>query len=180
MCESTRTRPRVCFLKERFDDELRRVYYYRNDPRTPQPDRCGVRMSSTALVANELYRAFLEGDKNGMLAVMHEDVEVQFLGLARFTGKAEASEFFDFAGGLLQEVHFSLHALIIDGEYAAGIWEESGTTSAGQPWTNHGVDVIHVRDSLVISLHENSDVRQVYRHFPQYPFEHRGEPGPRE
>ena len=125
-------------------------------------------MTDTRAVAEALYRAFLDGDKDGMLALMHEEVEVSFLGQAQLHGKAEASRFFDFAGGLLHDVHFSLEDIVVDGQGAAGIWRETATTLTGEPWENHGVDVIHVRDGYVIALHENSDVREVYKHFPRY------------
>lgn len=125
-------------------------------------------MSETRSVSEELYRAFLAGDKHGMLAVMDADVEISFLGQVQLRGKAEASRFFDFAGTLLRDVDFTLEQIVVDGDVAAGIWRETATTMAGEPWTNHGVDVIHVREGRVVALHENSDVRMVRQHFPSY------------
>ena len=58
-------------------------------------------MRTTQEVIEAMYAAFLAGDKDGMLAVMHDDVEVRFLGQAEVHGKAAANAFFDFAGGLL-------------------------------------------------------------------------------
>lgn len=125
-------------------------------------------MTSTRDVAESLYRAFLSGDKDGMLALMADDVDVRFLGQARLAGKAEASRFLDFSAGLLTDVRFTLRHLVVDGYIAAGVWEETARTASGEPWRNHGVDVITVRDGLVVALHENNDVRAVYRHFPPY------------
>ena len=125
-------------------------------------------MSETRLVAEELYRAFLAGDKDGMLAVMDDDVEISFLGQVQLRGKPAASKFFDFAGTLLRDVVFTLEQVVVDGDVAAGIWRETATTTGGEPWANHGVDVIHVRDGRVVALHENNDVRMVHRHFPRY------------
>jgi ketosteroid isomerase-like protein len=125
-------------------------------------------MRTTSEVTDALYAAFLAGDKEGMLAVMHDDVEVRFLGQAEVHGKAAASAFFDFAGGLLTDVRFSLHEVIVDGDWAAGIWEETAVTADGRPWSNHGVDVIRVSDGRVAALHENNDTRQVYRLLPPY------------
>ncbi|MGH3360286.1 MAG: nuclear transport factor 2 family protein [Nocardioidaceae bacterium] len=125
-------------------------------------------MSDTRSTAEALYRAFLAGDKDGMLAVMDDDVEVSFLGQVQLRGKAEASRFFDFAGTLLLDVDFTLEQVVVDGDVAAGIWRETATTMAGEPWANHGVDVIHVRDGRVVALHENNDVRMVRQHFPRY------------
>ena len=125
-------------------------------------------MRTTQEVIEAMYAAFLAGDKDGMLAVMHDDVEVRFLGQAEVHGKAAANAFFDFAGGLLTDVSFSLREVLVDGEWGAGLWEETGVTTDGHPWTNHGVDVIRVRDGLVVALHENNDTRQVYRYLPAY------------
>lgn len=119
-------------------------------------------------VAEALYAAFLAGDKDRMLALMHDDVEVRFLGQAETRGKHEASRFFDFAAGLLRDVDFTLEEIIVDGDVAAGIWHETATTADGEPWANHGVDVIHVREDKVVALHENNDVREVHKHFPPY------------
>lgn len=125
-------------------------------------------MRTTQEVIDAMYAAFLAGDKEGMLAVMDADVEVRFLGQAQTHGKAAANAFFDFAAGLLTNVSFSLQEVIVDGEWAAGLWEETAVTADGHPWSNHGVDVIRVRDGLVVALHENNDTRQVYRFLPAY------------
>lgn len=125
-------------------------------------------MAGTREVAESMYRAFLAGDKDGMLALMAEDVAVRFLGQVEVRGKSEADRFFDFAGGLLRDVDFRLEEIVVDGNVAAGIWHETATTADGQPWENHGVDVIHVRDGRVVALHENNDVRKGYEHFPHY------------
>jgi ketosteroid isomerase-like protein len=125
-------------------------------------------MRTTQEVIEAMYAAFLGGDKDGMLAVMHDDVEVRFLGQAEVRGKAAADAFFDFAGGLLSDVSFSLTEVLVDGEWGAGIWEETAVTADGHQWTNHGVDVVRVRDGLVVALHENNDTRKVYRFLPAY------------
>jgi ketosteroid isomerase-like protein len=123
---------------------------------------------STRQVVEELYRAFVGADKDGMLGLLHPDVEVSFLGQVYLHGIAAADRFFDFAGGLLRDVQFTLDAVLVDGDVAAGIWHETAMTASGQPWENHGVDVVHVRDGLVVALHENNDVRAVLAHFPRY------------
>jgi ketosteroid isomerase-like protein len=127
---------------------------------TPEPD--------TRRVVEALYAAFLAGDPEGMLALMAEDVEVRFLGQGTFHGLAAARRFFGFAGGLLRDVDFRIKALIVDGDVGSAVWEETATTAGGEPWENHGVDVVRVRDGRIVSLHENNDVTLVYRHFPPY------------
>ena len=125
-------------------------------------------MRSTREVVEALYRAFLAGDAEAMLEVMHPDVEVSFLGQVYLHGTDAAGRFFDFAGGLLRDVDFTLEDVLVDGDVAAGVWHETATTLSGEPWENHGVDVVHVRDGLVVALHENNDVRLVREHFPPY------------
>ncbi|MCW2842586.1 MAG: hypothetical protein JWN22_502 [Nocardioides sp.] len=125
-------------------------------------------MRDTKATVEALYEAFLAGDAEGMLAVMDEDVEVSFLGQVQLHGKDEARRFFEFASTLLADVDFALEEVVVEDDVAAGIWRETATTTAGEPWQNHGVDLIHVRDGKVVALHENSDVRKVYQHFPRY------------
>jgi uncharacterized protein (TIGR02246 family) len=124
--------------------------------------------SETRTVVDALYAAFLAGDADGMLAVMADDVEVRFLGQGTFRGIPAVRRFMRFSAGLLRDVDFRIRHTIIDGEAAAVIWDESATTAAGEPWENHGVDVIRVRSGRIATLHENNDVTLVHRHFPRY------------
>lgn len=124
--------------------------------------------SRTKEVVDSLYRSFLAGDSEGMLSTMDDRVSVRFLGQADVVGIDEARRFFAFAGTLLHDVSFHIERTIVDGEWAAALWHETATTSAGEPWANHGIDVIRVRDGKVCVLHENNDARLVVRHFPPY------------
>lgn len=133
----------------------------------------------TRQVVAALYRAFLAGDLEGMLALMADDVEVRFLGQGCFRGKEATRRFLQFAAPLLQDLDFRVRRVIIDGEVGCALWEETATTRDGQPWRNHGVDVIRVRGGRIVSIHENNDVTLVYRHFPRYQGGD-GEPGGRE
>ncbi len=122
----------------------------------------------TRRTVEALYAAFLAGDGEGMIATMADDVEVTFLGQGTFHGIPAVRRFMTFSAGLLEDVEFDIHTLIVDGEVAAAVWSETATTAAGEPWANHGVDVIRVRDGRVVALHENNDVRLVAEHFPPY------------
>jgi uncharacterized protein len=122
----------------------------------------------TRTVVDALYAAFFAGDADGMTAQMADDVEVTFLGQGTFHGIPAVQRFMRFSAGLLEDVSFTIHSLIIDGDVASAIWSETARTREGEPWENHGVDVIRVRDGRVVSLHENNDVRLVHRHFPPY------------
>jgi len=124
--------------------------------------------SETRRVVDALYRAFLAGDGEGMLAQMADDVEVRFIGQGTFHGVPAVRHFMEFSAGLLQDLDFRIRRTIVDGDTAAVIWDESATTAAGQPWENHGVDVIRVRDGKIVQLHENNDVNLVYEHFPRF------------
>jgi ketosteroid isomerase-like protein len=124
---------------------------------------------TTAAVVYALYAAYLAGDGEGMVALMSDDVEVRFLAQGTFRGLPAVRRFMDFSGGLLRDLDFRIEKIVVDGEVAAAVWSESATvTASGEPWENHGVDVIRVRDGKIVSLHENNDVTLVYRHFPRY------------
>lgn len=125
-------------------------------------------MRTTHDVVEALYTAFLAGDAAGMLALLHEDAHVRFLGQADLHGRAAAERYFEFAGGLLQEVDFTIRAIVVDGDTAAVIWSETARTAGGADWRNHGVDVIRVQGGEIVSMHENNDVRLVHQHFPRY------------
>jgi ketosteroid isomerase-like protein len=125
-------------------------------------------MSQTRAIVERLYEAYLGGDLEALLGLLAPDVEVRFLGQARVHGIAAARSFFEFAGPLLTDVDFRVEAIIADGHVGAGIWSETARTADGHPWTNHGVDVVHVHDGRITALHENNDVRLVHAHFPSY------------
>ena len=122
----------------------------------------------TRRTVDALYAAYLAGDGEGMIALMADDVEVTFLGQGTFHGIPAVRRFMTFSAGLLKDVEFTIHELIVDGEHASAIWSETATTADGKPWVNHGVDVIRVRGGQVVMLHENNDVRLVHAHFPPY------------
>lgn len=124
-------------------------------------------MRSTEQAVTALYRAFREGDSAAMLALLDEDVEVRFLGVRVMRGTAEARAFFELQAGILADVDFQVTRLLVDGEYAAGVWRETARTADGSAWSNHGVDVFRVRDGKIVSLHENNDVRMFYRFIPE-------------
>jgi ketosteroid isomerase-like protein len=122
----------------------------------------------TKRVVDALYEAFLSGDAEGMLALMADDVEVRFLGQGTFHGIEQTRWFMRYSAGLLKDVDFRIGKIVIDGEIGCALWEETATTADGQPWENHGVDVIRVADGKIVALHENNDVTLVHKHFPPY------------
>ena len=116
-----------------------------------------------------LYEAFYAGDAAGMAASMSDDVGVRFLGQVHVRGLEAAQAFFAFSATLLDDLDFRIQRRIIDGEWAAVIWEETARVAAtGVPWTNHGVDVFRVKEGRITVLHENNDTRHVRRHLPRY------------
>ncbi|MGH9293462.1 MAG: nuclear transport factor 2 family protein [Acidimicrobiales bacterium] len=126
------------------------------------------REEETAEILEQLYAAFLAGDPEVMLGLLSDDVSLRFLGQVDTRGIEGARRFFTFAGGLLQDVHFEIHQKIVDGEWAAVVWSETALTAGGEPWANHGIDLIRVEDGKITVLHENNDARLVHRHFPSY------------
>lgn len=119
----------------------------------------------TAAVVDRLYRAYFDGDTDGMLATMSDDVWIRFLGITEFRGIEQAREFFRANNGKLLDLDFRIRTLVIDGHHAAAVWEETARTAAGDAYANHGVDVFEVRDGRIVSVHENNDVRIHRRHF---------------
>ena len=80
------------------------------------------------------------------------------------------ADFFAFSGPLLDDLDFHIVDRIVDGEWAAVVWEETARVAAtGEPWENHGVDVFRVVDDSITVLHENNDTRLVHTHLPRYP-----------
>ncbi len=124
--------------------------------------------NETRAVVDALYKAFLAGDSEGMLAQMADDVEVRFLAQGTFHGVPAVRRFMQFSAGLLHDLDFRIRRTIVDGDAAAVIWDESATTATGKPWENHGVDVIRVRNAKIVALHENNDINLVYEHFPRF------------
>lgn len=112
----------------------------------------------TRAVVENLYEAYFAGDPEGMLATMSDDVEVRFLGRGVFRGIAESRRFLTTNTAKLVDLDFRIRNLIVDGEYAAAVWDESATTIHGDPYENHGVDVFRVVNGRVTILHENNDV----------------------
>jgi ketosteroid isomerase-like protein len=112
----------------------------------------------TRRVVEDLYAAYFAGDPEGMVATMSDDVEVRFLGRGLFDGIEEARRFLTGNTGRLRNLDFRIHKLIVDGEWAAALWDESAETIHGDPYENHGVDVFRVEDGRMTVLHENNDV----------------------
>jgi ketosteroid isomerase-like protein len=100
-----------------------------------------------------------------MVDTMSDDVWVRFLGRVDFRGKQRARQFFGQNTPLLVNLDFRIRKLMVDGEYAAALWEESAQTIYGGEYENHGVDVFHVRDDEITMVHENNDIRIHRRHF---------------
>lgn len=120
---------------------------------------------ATKEVVDRLYDAYFAGDPEGMLATMSEDVHVRFLGRVDLHGIDRAREFFHANAGILVDLDFRIRKLIVDGRFAAAIWDESATTVHGEPWENHGVDVFEVVDGQIAAVHENNDVAVYQSHF---------------
>lgn len=119
----------------------------------------------TRETVDRLYEAYFAGDPHGMLATMSDDVEVRFLGRGVYRGIDEATRFLTTNSGMLQDLDFRIRELVVDGEWAAAVWDESATTIHGEPYENHGVDVFRVVDGRITLLHENNDVVVHRDHF---------------
>jgi len=112
----------------------------------------------TRTAVDRLYAAYFVGDSEGMLATLSDDVEVRFLGRGTYRGIEAARKFLTSNTGMLKELDFRIRRLIVDGEWAAAVWDEDATTIHGAAYANHGVDVFRVVDGSIAILHENNDV----------------------
>ncbi len=136
------------------------------DPRTAdERHRPSDADAKVAALLDAMYDAYLSGDPDGMADLLAVDAEVRFLGQPVIVGREAAREFFAGNDELFRELHFTILDRIIDGTTAAVTWSEVGITASGESWSNHGVDVFHVRDQQIVSLHENNDVVASRRHF---------------
>lgn len=120
---------------------------------------------ATRNAVEALYAAYFNGDPDGMLATMDDSVNVRFLGMVDLDGIDAAREFFRSNTMMLVGLDFRIRKLIVDGRFAAAIWDESATTINGEPYENHGVDVFEVVNGRIVAVHENNDVTNHRRHF---------------
>lgn len=114
--------------------------------------------AATREAVDRLYAAYFDGDPHGMLATMSDDVHMRFLGRGTFEGIEAATRFLTQNTSLLTQLDFRIRRIVVDGEWAAAIWDESAVTIHGDPYENHGVDVFRVERDEVTVLHENNDV----------------------
>ena len=114
--------------------------------------------SMTRAAVDALYSAYFAGDAAAMAETMSDDVEMRFLGRSAQHGRDEALQFLTSNTAKLVDLDFRIRGIIIDGEWAATLWEETATTIDGEPYANHGVDVFRVVDGEVAVLHENNDI----------------------
>lgn len=119
----------------------------------------------TRRTVTSLYDAYFEGDSDGMVDLMSDDVWIRFLGRADFRGKGEAREFFNQNTPMLVDLDFRIRKLIIDGFHAAALWSETARTVHGDEYRNHGVDIFEVRNGEIVSVHENNDINIHRSHF---------------
>lgn len=112
----------------------------------------------TRAVVEDLYEAYFAGSPEGMLATMSDQVEVRFLGRGVFRGIDASRRFLTTNTAKLIDLDFQIRRFIVDGEFAAAVWDESATTIHGDPYQNHGVDVFRVEGGEITVLHENNDV----------------------
>jgi ketosteroid isomerase-like protein len=59
---------------------------------------------------------------------------------------------------MLTDLDFRIRRTVVDGQWAAAVWEETAVTIHGDRYENHGVDVFRVVDGRITVLHENNDV----------------------
>ncbi len=114
--------------------------------------------NETSKTVDRLYKAYFARDLEGMLSTLSDDVEVRFLGRGIYRGIEQARAFLMANTGMLNDLNFRIRRLIVDGQWAAAVWDETAKTIHGEAYANHGVDVFRVKDEEIVLLHENNDV----------------------
>ena len=128
---------------------------------------------ATRRAIDRLYAAYAGGDVGAMVELMAEDAVVTFLGHGTFRGTAEIRPYLIWAATQLPHLDFVVRQKIVDGEYAAVVWDETGTTKRGDPWASQGVDIYRIVDGKVAELTVYSDTAKMARWLEPYP----GPPG---
>jgi len=125
--------------------------------------------AATRAAIERLYAAYLAGDLDGMLAEMSDDVLVTFLGHGTFRGKSAVRPYMTWGGAQLPRLDFHIRRTIVEGDGAAVVWDETGTTARGEPWASQGVDVYRVAGGKIIAMTVYSDTEKLLRQIGPYP-----------
>jgi ketosteroid isomerase-like protein len=125
--------------------------------------------ASTRAALDRFYVAYTSGDLEGMLALMSDDVIVTFVGHGTFHGKTEARPYMTWAGTQLPHIDFRVLHKIVDGERAAVVWDETGTTKRGDAWEARGVDVYRIVAGKIVEITVYSDTEKMARLLERWP-----------
>lgn len=119
--------------------------------------------AATRIAIDQIYAAYTSKDLEGMLALVADDAVITFVGYGTFRGKAAARPFMTWAGTQLPILDFRVVSKIVDGERAAVVWDETGTTKQGQAWEARGVDIYRIVDGRVVEMTVYSDTEKIAR-----------------
>ena len=130
---------------------------------------CDKQTAETRRVIARFYDAYTGGDLEGMLAMMAKDAVVTFLGHGTFRGKLAIRLYMAWAATQLPDLEFRVGHAIVDGGRAAVVWDETGVTKRGEPWTARGVDVYLIAGGEVVELTVYSDTARMLSQLDPYP-----------
>lgn len=106
------------------------------------------------------YHAYLNGDADGMLAVLSVAATVRFPSYPVLRGVDAVRIFFDYQGTLFPHLDFEIvDVLNDDNGVVAVIWRESGSLTGGAQWSAHGVDVVRHRAGVITSVEVGGPAR---------------------
>ena len=129
----------------------------------------GQQTERTRALVEKLYTAYLGGDTEGMIALMSDDAVVTFNAHGTFRGLTEIRPYMTWASRQLPRLTFNVRTKIIEGEYAAVTWDETGVTARGEPWEAMGVDIFRVVGDKIVELADYSDTEKILRLLEPYP-----------
>lgn len=124
--------------------------------------------TGTRALIDSFYNAYLTGGLDAMLQLMADDAVVTFVGHGTFRGKAEIHPYMAWAATQLPVLKFNVTAKIVDGDRAAVIWDETGTTKNGAEWAAVGVDTYRVVDGKIVELTCLGDTEKMQRLLETY------------
>lgn len=129
----------------------------------------GDQTEDTQLVVDLLYDAYSGGDVDRMVELMAVDAVVTFLGHGTFRGTSEIRQYMAWASTQLPQLDFVVRHTIVDGQHAAVVWDETGTTKRGERWESRGVDVYRIVGGKVAELTVYSDSAKMQLQLDAYP-----------
>ncbi len=111
------------------------------------------------------YEKLNRGDLDGFLELWDQDAVFTFPGTnilgGVYRGKAEIQRFFWLLRQVIVGLRFDINQVLVNGEYIAMEWEDSGRTIQGEPFNNQGVTIMRLRDGRLVEARDYLDTEKL-------------------